>query len=178
MPAKCSRTFDLGCFDCGQSSVAIPVLATFAGTYSARFRYIGTEIRKDFTGEAGTTILIPINGLNEDFTHYFYVLDPNGDRVTYDNGLVHDCFRFTIHPSVIGESAEFVDASVLTCDNLKDAEKGLTEEQLLDCVLPVYDFADPDTLDALTPQQEIDLAAAFGGGAAPDPYFPLAIGTP
>lgn len=79
-----------------------------------------------------------------------------------DRRLKHDAGKWSDAPGNVLLS----DISGLSCPAINHPTLGLTAAQRLGCVLPQYDFSDPDTLDALTAQQETDLEAAFGDGSS------------
>jgi len=172
MPANCcSYFYDLGCFPCGSLLAQLPITAPVTGTYVAHFKYLGTEILKEFEATLGDAIYVPIDGLNSDFTFDFYVLDPDGEKLTFGD---FDCWRLQLHVARIGDDPEGIDLSGLSCAQLE----ALTQAQLIGCILPTYDFSDPEVLEALTDQQETDLEAAFGGEGEEDHYYAIAIGHP
>lgn len=159
----------------------LPFDADMTGTYKAIFCYAGQEVCREFEGVTGEPLLVPLNGLNENYRHRFYLLNPDGARVVYDAGATdYNCFALKLVLPT-DDSAPSLDLSGITCEQLLDDVNGLTTQQLLDCLLPWYNFADTAVLDALTDQQETDLEAAFGGGgpSVPDDhYYATAIGTP
>lgn len=100
----CERVWNLGCADCGPTLIELPVLAAQTGVYVARFKYLGNEIQFNAAGTVDTPIMVGVTGLNEEFVYFFYVLDPDGERVTYTaDGLTYDCFSIKFTPCVIGE---------------------------------------------------------------------------
>lgn len=94
----CTRTYDLGCVQCGDVFITLPVNAPSTGTYEAFFKYRGQEIRFTFEGTEGEPLVVGVSGLNENFRFSFYVLDPNGDRVSFGS---YDCFAVTFTPCAI-----------------------------------------------------------------------------
>lgn len=67
------------------------------GTYSAFFKYLGKEIRFTFAGVTGEPLVVGVSGLNENYTFSFYIMDPDGVRVTFG---VYDCFTMKVTPCV------------------------------------------------------------------------------
>jgi hypothetical protein len=78
-----------------------------------------------------------------------------------DQRLKHDPANWD---DQVGAPLLLRDVSGLSCPNLNHPTLGLTQEQRLQCVLPQYDFSEDDTFNALTDQQEDDLAERLGGG--------------
>jgi lysophospholipase L1-like esterase len=83
-----------------------------------------------------------------------------------DQRLKHDPANWQDQP---GAPLLLRDVSGLSCPNLNHPTLGLTQEQRLQCVLPQYDFSEDDTFNALTDQQEDDLAERLGGTGPAEP---------
>lgn len=172
MAANCGTILDLGCIYCGQATIAVgDTVFPATGTFTAVFQYAGTEVLLQFEGVEGEAMLVPIGNLGSPYTYTFHILDPDEERVTLSSdsdAIEYGCARFQLKTALVGELVP-IDLTGLTCEQLNDEDLGLTEDQLLDCILPEYDFSSEDVLEALTDQQEADLTAAFGGGGPCDP---------
>lgn len=168
---NCSKVYKLGCYVCGQPNVLLPFTAPSTGTYTAVFVLDGVRVVHEFEATIGENLLVPIGGLNENFFHRFYVQDENGEQVIFTQGATeYDCIGFKL-VSALSAEATLLHLPAVTCENLTDEQHGLTNDQLLTCILPTYDFALVETLEALSVQQTNDLIAALctGGGGPCDP---------
>jgi hypothetical protein len=89
----------------------------------------------DFEATEGEPMVVPLTGLNEFYTHRFYIIDPEESTVIYEHtdGLDYDCFQVRIVPAQERE-VTMIRLSGVTCENLLDPEYGLTEAQLEDCL--------------------------------------------
>lgn len=114
----CTSTYDIGCFDCGARLLTLPIVAAMTGTFRVFFKYAGREICFETEGVSGEVLTVGVSGLNENFTFYFYVLDPNGDRVpAVIDGKSYDCLSAKFHAALVGEP--YVAPPSGTCDPVR-----------------------------------------------------------
>jgi hypothetical protein len=109
----------------------MPFNAPSSGTYSAVFMTDENACVFQFEAVIGEPIIVPITGLNENFTHQFYILDEMENTIEYEGPggkVVYDCFKFKLTPSTAGE-ARMLHMPGVTCENLNDPKHGLTDEQ-------------------------------------------------
>lgn len=95
----CNKTFDLGCIGAGDGFITLPIDAAVTGTYTAYFKYLGREISFPFEAVEGEAMTVGVSGLNENHNFYFYILDPEGERVLFGE---YDCFSVRVRPCTIG----------------------------------------------------------------------------
>lgn len=133
MACECTNTYRLGCYYCGQPGILMPFDAPTTGEYTVYFRYFGQVIEKRITAVAGGQLIVPIGGLNENFKHVFWILDPNDDQVTAVIDTVeYDCFSFLLKPSSAADPGN-LDLSGIACqallDALSDAQRQCFEDE-------------------------------------------------
>lgn len=101
----CARVFWMGCLPSGPQVIELPVIALLDGDYTFVFDYLGTPITFTYANESGNLLQVGVQGLNDEFTFQFNVIDPNGDPVTYTvGGVTYDCFSVQLHAAVVGEA--------------------------------------------------------------------------
>lgn len=164
MPA--ANPHNLGCYYCGQPSIALIDSAPETGTYIARFCYAGTEVCIEFPGVEGEALYVPIGNLGSPYTYTFTVEAPSGDPVEHSvDGGTFNRFLFCLKTALVGE-ATLLDMTGVSCDNLTDETKGLTTAQKEGCILPTIEMDDAP----LTDPQVADLTARLCGSAEPANY--------
>lgn len=156
-------TKNLGCVMCGQPGVVLPGVVDVAGTYTAWFCYAGTEVAFTFELEEGDTMVVPLGTLGAPYTYAFHVELPEGAGVWAGevDGVEFQRWIICLKVPLVGEVV-LLDMESITCENLTDAENGLTDAQVITCILPLVDFADDAYWDALSVQQIADITARLG----------------
>lgn len=157
MAAADGPVLDLGCVYCNAPNIRIMDEAPETGTYIAALKYVFSEILVEFGGVEGEPLLMPIGNLGSPQAYPFHVQTPTGGALILTvDGVEYECFRFCIKVVMVGDDAEPVDFADVTCEQLQE---GLTDEQVLGCILPGIDFATEEAQEALTEQQRTDLIA-------------------
>lgn len=155
---NCTRIYKLGCFLCGQPGVMMPFNAPVTGTFRVVFLKDEGVRFIDFQATEGEPMIVPLSGLNENYTHRFYILDPEESVVLYEHtdNVDYDCFQVRIVPAQEGE-VTMIRLSGITCENLTDEVYGLTEEQLQDCLgCGVLECVLCDVVTPAAPQDVVD----------------------
>lgn len=97
----CTKTLDLGCWSCCQKFIELPIVYPSTGEFRVWFKYVGRRLFRTLTGVEGEPVIIPVSGLNEEFTFYGYLTDPDNAAWPFTvDGVVYDCFSFKFHEGV------------------------------------------------------------------------------
>lgn len=97
----CTKTLDMGCWSCCQRFIELPIVYPSTGQFKVWYKYAGRRLFRVMDGVQDEPVIIPVSGLNEEFTFYGYITDPDGNAVSFMvGGTVYDCFSFRFHEGV------------------------------------------------------------------------------